>query len=50
MKRFTITTTMSTFTRTHEFTVFNNASPVLTQLMSVKTITIKPVGPFHNKF
>ena len=41
MRHFTANTTTTALTFTQKIAIFNNTSPILTQLMAIKTITIK---------
>ena len=41
MRHFTANTTTTTLTLTQKIAIFNNTSPVLTQLLTVKTTTMK---------
>ena len=41
MRYFTANTTTTALTFTQKIAIFNNTSPILTQLMAIKTITMK---------
>ena len=46
MRHFIANTTTPTLTLTQKSAIFNNTSPVLTQLLTVKTITVKTTRLF----